>query len=163
MIWYVGDSMNIEHDDVIKWKHFPRYWPFVRGIHRSALNSPHKGHWRGALMFSLICAWTNRWVNNREVGDLRRQQAHYDVSVMNRAVWRERLNADAIHVMCKIQMPQGFLLHTVWHAIFFTPTSYRQVSNIRRPKSQHLKDSRTVLRLSLPNPLRPDVWSRMKM
>ena len=24
----------IFHDDVIKWKHFPRYWPFVRGIHR---------------------------------------------------------------------------------------------------------------------------------
>ena len=23
------------HDDVIKWKHFPRNWPFVRGIHRS--------------------------------------------------------------------------------------------------------------------------------
>ena len=23
------------HDDVIKWKHFPRYWPSVRGIHRS--------------------------------------------------------------------------------------------------------------------------------
>ena len=30
-------------DDVIKWKHFPRYWPFVRGIHRSPVNSPHKG------------------------------------------------------------------------------------------------------------------------
>ena len=44
------------HDDVIKWKHFPRYWPFVRGIHRSPVNSPHKGHWRGTLMFSLICA-----------------------------------------------------------------------------------------------------------
>ena len=43
------------HDDVIKWKHFPRYWPFVRGIHRSPGNSPHKGQWRGALMFSLIC------------------------------------------------------------------------------------------------------------
>ena len=28
-------------DDVIKWKHFPRYWPFVRGIHRSPVNSPH--------------------------------------------------------------------------------------------------------------------------
>ena len=40
---------------------------------------------------------------------------------------------------------------------------YRQVSNIRRTKSQHLKDSRTVLRLSLPNPLKPDVKSRMKM
>ena len=23
------------HDDFIKWKHFPRCWPFVRGIHRS--------------------------------------------------------------------------------------------------------------------------------
>ena len=23
------------HDDVIKWKHFPRNWPFVRGNHRS--------------------------------------------------------------------------------------------------------------------------------
>ena len=31
------------HDDVIKLKHFPRYWPFVRGIHRSPVNSPHKG------------------------------------------------------------------------------------------------------------------------
>ena len=36
------------HDDVIKWKHFPRYWPFVRGIHRSPVNSPHKGQWRRA-------------------------------------------------------------------------------------------------------------------
>ena len=40
---------------------------------------------------------------------------------------------------------------------------YRQVSNIRRTKSQHLIDSRTVLRLSLPNPLKPDVESRMRM
>ena len=39
------------HDNVIKWKHFPRYWPFVRGIHRSPVNSPHKGQWRGALVF----------------------------------------------------------------------------------------------------------------
>ena len=28
------------HDDVIKWKHFPRYWPFVKEIHRSPANSP---------------------------------------------------------------------------------------------------------------------------
>ena len=40
---------------------------------------------------------------------------------------------------------------------------YRQVSNIRRTKFQHLKDSCTVLRLSLPNPLKSDVKSRMKM
>ena len=53
------DSPTI-HDDVIKWKHFPRYWPFVRGIHGSPVNSPHKGQWRGALMFSLICALNKR-------------------------------------------------------------------------------------------------------
>ena len=70
------------HDDVIKWKHFPRYWPLVRWIHRSLVNSPHKGQWRGALMFSLICVWINGWVNNREAGDLRRYRAHYNVTVM---------------------------------------------------------------------------------
>ena len=51
--------------------------------------------------------------------------------------------------------------------MFLKPQSYfgeyRQVSNIRRTESQHLKDSRTVLRLSLPNPLKPDVKLRMKM
>ena len=71
-----------DHDDVIKWKHFPRYWPFVRGIHRSPVNSPHKGQWRRALMFSLICVWINGWVNNREAGELRRYCARYDVTVM---------------------------------------------------------------------------------
>ena len=65
-----------------KWKHFPRNWPFVRGIHRSPVNSPHKGQWRGALMFSLICVWINGWVNNLEAGDLRRHRGHYDVNVM---------------------------------------------------------------------------------
>ena len=82
------------HDDVIKWKHFPRYWPFVRIIHRSPVNSPHKGQWRRALMFSLICVWINGWVNNREAGDLRRYRAHYDVFVMWRfdMIFVSRLN-----------------------------------------------------------------------
>ena len=69
-------------DDVIKWKQFPRNWPFLRGIHRSPVKSPHKGQWRGALMFSLICAWINAWVNNREAGDLRRYPSPYDVTIM---------------------------------------------------------------------------------
>ena len=82
-IQYILSIMHIvHHDDVIKWKHFPRYWPFVRGIHRSPVNSPHKGQWRGALMFTLICTRINDWVNNREAGDLRRYRAHYDVIVM---------------------------------------------------------------------------------
>ena len=70
----------MNHDDVIKWKHFPRYWPIVRGNLRSPVNSPHKGQWRGAFMFSLICA--NSWANNRDAGDLRRHHAHYDVVVI---------------------------------------------------------------------------------
>ena len=73
---------TVMHDDVIKWKHFPRYRSFVRGIHRSPVNSRHKGQWRRALMFSFICAWINIWVNNREAGDLRHHRAHYDVIVM---------------------------------------------------------------------------------
>ena len=71
------------HDDVIKWKHFPRYWPFVRGVHRSPVNSPHKGQWRDAFMFSLIYARLNGWVNTGEAGDLRRYRAHDDVTVMH--------------------------------------------------------------------------------
>ena len=73
---------SLSHDDVIKWKHFPRNWPFVRGIHRSPVNSPHKGQWRGTFMFSLICARINGWVNNGKAGDLRRYRAHYDAIVM---------------------------------------------------------------------------------
>ena len=72
------------HDDVIKWKRFPLYWSLVRGIHRSPVNSPHKGQWRGALIFSLICAWIDAWVNNRGAGDLRHHRAHYDVIAMLR-------------------------------------------------------------------------------
>ena len=70
------------HDDVIKWKHFRCHWPFVWGIHRSPVNSPHKSQWRGALMFSLIWVKIKGWVNNGEAGDSRRNGAHYDVIVM---------------------------------------------------------------------------------
>ena len=88
--WYVclyflsvSNQLSVHlHDDVIKWRHFLRYWPFVQGIHWSPVNSPHKGQWCGALMFSLICAWMNSWVNNLGTGDLRRNRAHYDVIVM---------------------------------------------------------------------------------
>ena len=84
------------HNDVIKRKHFPRYWPFVRGIHRWPVNSPHKGQWCGALMFSLICAWTDDRVNNRDAGDFRLNRAHYDVTVLY------LLNMNLIRIMWPI-------------------------------------------------------------
>ena len=89
------------HDDVIKWKHFLHYWLFVRGIHRSPVNSPHKGQWHEALNFSFICAWINGWVNKREAGDLRRHRAHYDVIIMR---WHRNL---------KDKTP--FILHSQQH------------------------------------------------
>ena len=77
-----SEIIRIAHDDVIIWKHFQRYWSFVRKIHRSPVNSPHKGQWRWALIFSLSCVWTNGWANTREAGDLRRHRAPYDVIIM---------------------------------------------------------------------------------
>ena len=96
----------IMHYDVINWKHFPRYWPFVRGIHRSPVNSSHKGQWRGALVFSLICTRMNGWVNNGDAGDFRRHRAHYDVTVMGVCYYSVsfRLQSD----------PLGHLTVEVW-------------------------------------------------
>ena len=66
---------------VVSWGH-QQMETFSALLALCAGNSPHKGQWRGALMFSLICAWINAWVNNREAVDLRRHRAHYDVIVM---------------------------------------------------------------------------------
>ena len=84
-------TTKFNHYDVIKWKPFPRHWPFVWGIHRSPVNSQHKGQWRGALVFSLIFAWLNGWVNTLEAGDWRRHRVHYDVTVMLPASWSKLL------------------------------------------------------------------------
>ena len=82
---YIGGAAA--HGDVIIWKQFPCYWPFVRGINRSRVNFLHKGQWRGAVMFSLICAWINVWVNSGGAGDLRPHRAHYDFIVMGMALF----------------------------------------------------------------------------
>ena len=99
-----GASYQAEkHADVMTWNHFPRYWSFVRGIHRSPVNSPHKRQWRGASMFSL-----NDWVNNREAGDLRCHRAHYDVIVM--AYWRHDMETFSV------------LLALMWRESIHRPT-----------------------------------------
>ena len=96
------NNISVNHDDIIKWKHFPRYWPFVWGIHRSSVNSPHKGQWCGALMFSFIYAWINTRVNNREAGDLRLYRDHYGVTVMWTAPRTQKSNLRAsitVHIL----------------------------------------------------------------
>ena len=69
------------------------------GIHRTPVNSPHKDQWRGALMFSLILAWINSWVNNREAGDLRCHWTHYDVTVM----YYDDLQIDNVFVLTQVR------------------------------------------------------------
>ena len=74
------------------WRHqietFPALLVICAGIHRGPVNSPHKGQWREALVFSLICIWINGWVNNREAGDSRRYRTNYDVTVITQ--WSSR-------------------------------------------------------------------------
>ena len=109
---------NTSHDDVIKLKHLPRYWPFVRWIHRSPVNSPHKGQWRGALMFSLICVWINGWVNNREAGDLKRYRAHCDVTAMH-------LIRSATCTMLLSAITTSLLKALHWSLVFMPWASYQ--------------------------------------
>ena len=69
------------HYDVIKWKHFTRFplWGQSNGHRWIPLT---KASGADFLVFSLICAWTNIWENNRDTDDLRRHRAHYDATVM---------------------------------------------------------------------------------
>ena len=126
-----GGELKWIHDDVIKWKHFPHYWPFVQGIQGSPVNSPHKGQWRGALMFSLICVWINGWGNNREAGDLRRYHAHYDVTVMLPSViqyscspfspWYLLLFVLSSHHLITLDLPANVKDLMGWRAIHSLP------------------------------------------
>ena len=56
--------------------------PFYEGNLLVTGGFHHKGHWRGALMLSLICTCTNGWANNRDTDDSRRYHSHYGVTVM---------------------------------------------------------------------------------
>ena len=80
------------HNDVIKWKHFPHYWPFIEEC---------TSHWwipltkvsdESFLIFSLMCTWINNWVNSSEAGDLRHYCAHHEVIVMSLIVTQVECN-----------------------------------------------------------------------
>ena len=75
------------HDvDVTWWRHQMETFSALLAL--CARNSPVTGEFPAQrpvtrdLMFSLICTWTNDWVNNRDAGDLRRHRGHYDVTIM---------------------------------------------------------------------------------
>ena len=82
----ITDSLWAVDQWIPWWRHqmetFSALLALCAGNSPVPVNSLHKGQWRGALMFSLICAWMNDWVNSRDAGDFRRHCGHYDVNVM---------------------------------------------------------------------------------
>ena len=91
-------------------KHFRRHWPFVMGIHRSPVDSPHKGQCHGTAISSLIRAWTNGWANTRDAGDWRRHQAYYDVTVVFEkrgtmfSLWHSQVMCFGINIKNKVDI-----------------------------------------------------------
>ena len=81
-------SLTPTHDDIIKWKHFPRYWLFVQGIHRLPANYTQKGQWGRALMFTLICVWT-----------LSKQSWRRWFKTPSRSLWRHCNGGEALPVI----------------------------------------------------------------
>ena len=114
------ELLSLDHqDNVIKWKHFLRYWPFVRGIHQTLVNSPHKVQWRGALMFSLICTLNKR---------LSKQLWGWWFEMPSRSLWRH-CNGNgrrSLHI--------SFLNEKIWvHFLDFFSRKVRMISaNERR-------------------------------
>ena len=73
--------VRLPRDDVIKWKHFPRYWSFVREFTGDRWNPRTKAS-DAELWCFLWSAWINSSVNNGDADDLRCHRIHYDVTVM---------------------------------------------------------------------------------
>ena len=95
LLWWSWKAViELSCNDRSWWRHpmepFSALLAFCAGNSSVPVNTPHKSQLRRALMFSLIYAWINDWVNNREDGDLRHHCGHYDVIVMfllNQKCW----------------------------------------------------------------------------
>ena len=137
----------------MQWKHFPRYWPFVRGIIRSPANSPHKGQSRRALMFSLIFARTNGWVSYRDTGDMRRNRPQYDVTVLSSTtctnMWFWYVNctlnngaADDLQnkfvLFDKLLLLNTLYFDSEWHVCFIIFIQAQIKENIKAPRHRPL-------------------------
>ena len=116
------DNISSTHPSLSWWRHQMETFsallaicagnsPGMRGIHRSPVNSPHKGQWRGALMFSLIYTRIHGWVNTGEAGDLRCHHAHYDVIVMlNTCNWVLISNVNGSRGVTEVQLSCNLIL-----------------------------------------------------
>ena len=96
------------HDDVVKWKHFLRYWPLCGELTGDRWIPLTKARDAEVWCF-LWSAWINDWVNYHEAGDLRRHRGHYDVIVMDHGwVPSKRFNNDEFRCcLCCYPKPSG--------------------------------------------------------
>ena len=78
--WHLTSTDH--HDGVMAEKRYPSYWPCVREIHRSVVDSPHKGPVTRELLLSLMLVQINAWTNILVACDLRRHDARCDVTVI---------------------------------------------------------------------------------
>ena len=83
------------------WRHqmetFSALLALFGGNHRAPVDSPHKGQWREALMFSLSCNWTKDWANSRGAVGFGRHRAHYDVTVLHDDYMPATVNVHPTH------------------------------------------------------------------
>ena len=92
---------------------------------------PHKGQWRGALMFPLICAWINGWVNNGEAGGLRRHRAHYDITVIFKFTPNCMLNGETGSTDMRTKMHAQMI--NFWAKLKFGTTKKFSCTNVHVP------------------------------
>ena len=96
-------ALKIKYQSAMMTSSNGNIFPFVRGIHLSPANFPLKGQWRGALMFSLICALNKR---------LSKQSRGWWFETPSRSLWRQ-CNATLLqrHPTCRISYTDQFTRH----------------------------------------------------
>ena len=95
---WLGASLE-SHDDVIKWKHFSRYWPLCGDCTGHRWIPLTKATDAELLCFLWSAPWINGWVNNREAGESRRHRAHHDVILMTLGLWDTLVSSWSWHTV----------------------------------------------------------------
>ena len=75
-VGHITFTWETAHVDVMKWKHFPRYWSFL------CVCGGGGGGGGGGIHWPPVDSQTNGWANNRDIGNFRRHSTHYDITVM---------------------------------------------------------------------------------
>ena len=110
-------------------------------------------------------------VNVLAVGDLAMQGGKASEAMVLALIYRNILTSASDNLTACLYKLVKDLLYYVTDWVVMKETGpleaghiiHHNVSNIRRTKSLNLNDSRLVLQLCAPNPLKPGVKSRMKM